>query len=192
MPTEMLTKPKKRAVPPAPAPVKVERDVAGERQIKRVRRLVANAVAWGVGTTAVTVGWVAHEWNANGAFQRFGHEGNNGDWNPTLWAFIVLIWTLVVGIMALRVYFERPVPTERLERIGRLRFHVAAWLFGMVVLTPLNALIEWQDNGGFERFSTNSKPGSWDPWTLYVGGIWAAGIAVFVGLPLIMIKWKKE
>jgi hypothetical protein len=190
MPTEMLTKPKKQA-PLAQPPAKVERDVAGERQIKRMRRLVANVIAWGVGTTAVTVAWVAHEWNANGAFQRFGHEGNNGDWNPTLWALVVLIWTLVVGIVALRVYFERPMPTARLERIGRLRFHIAAWLFGMVVLTPLNALIEWQDNGGFERFSRNSKPGSWDPWVLYVGGIWAAVIAVFVGLPLI-IRWKKE
>jgi hypothetical protein len=49
----------------------------------------------------------------------------------------------------------------------------------MIVLTPIWALIEWQDNGGFERWSDNSQPGSWEPWILYVGGIWALVIAVF-------------
>ena len=47
------------------------------------------------------------------------------------------------------------------------------------MLTPLWALIEWQDNGGFERWSNNSQPGDWEPWILYVGGIWAFVIAVF-------------
>jgi hypothetical protein len=47
----------------------------------------------------------------------------------------------------------------------------------MVVMTPLNALIEWQDNGAFERVSGNSQPGSWDPWILAIGGIWALVIA---------------
>jgi hypothetical protein len=67
----------------------------------------------------------------------------------------------------------------RAERVRRLRFHVAAWLLAMIVVTPLNALIEWQDNGAFERFSRDSQPGSWDPWVLYVGGIWALVVAVF-------------
>lgn len=49
----------------------------------------------------------------------------------------------------------------------------------MIVLTPLWALIEWQDNGGFERFSNDSQPGEWEPWILYVGGVWALVIAVF-------------
>jgi hypothetical protein len=55
----------------------------------------------------------------------------------------------------------------------------------MIVLTPLWALIEWQDNGGFERWSDNSQPGSWDPWILVVGGVWALAIpllAVGVGV----------
>jgi hypothetical protein len=42
---------------------------------------------------------------------------------------------------------------------------------------PLNVLIEWQDNGGFERLSGNTQPGSWDPWVLEIGGIWALVIA---------------
>jgi hypothetical protein len=32
-------------------------------------------------------------------------------------------------------------------------------VLGMAVLTPINLLIEWQDNGGLERWSTNSQPG---------------------------------
>jgi hypothetical protein len=64
-----------------------------------------------------------------------------------------------------------------------LKFHVAAWMLGMVVITPLNVLIEWQDNGAFERLSRNSRPGSWDPWVLYIGGIWALVIA---GLALVV------
>ena len=70
---------------------------------------------------------------------------------------------------------------RRLEGIRRLRFHVAAWVLGMVVIT-LNALIEWQDNGSFERLSSNSQPGSWDPWVLQIG-IWALVIA---GLALVV------
>jgi hypothetical protein len=111
--------------------------------------------------------------------------------------------------MALRVHFERPtsqvelerevdrmrlggaakgaqavgglrrIARRRLERIGRLKFHVAAWALSMVVLSPLWALIEWQDNGGFERFSDNGKPGSWEAWIFYVGGIWALVIVFF-------------
>ncbi len=51
----------------------------------------------------------------------------------------------------------------RRERMRQLTFHVAAWVLGMIVATPLWALIEWQDNSAFERWSTNSQPGSWDP-----------------------------
>lgn len=214
MPTEMLTRPERPL--PRPAPVTSEDDglhAATQRQVKRVRRLKINAAAWGVGTIALTATSVAHEWQANGAFERFAHEGNPGDWNPTLWAVAVLVWTLVVGVMALRVHFERPATAAdvdyevartkggtahesgvalrrraraRLDRLGQLRFHVAAWLLGMITLTPVNALIEWQDNGGFKRFSGNSQPGSWEPWILIVGGVWALAIVVFFALPVYL------
>jgi len=62
----------------------------------------------------------------------------------------------------------------------------------MIMLTPLNALIEWQDNGGFQRFSRNSQPGSWDPWTLFIGGIWALVIAVFFALSLSLDRRKTK
>jgi hypothetical protein len=182
---------------------------AAARQARRVRRLKIHAVAWGVGSIVITALWVLQQWRSNGAFEHFGsHSGNEGDWNPTLWALAVGIWGLIVGIMALRVHFERP-PTEteidrelerrhpqsttggapadaearrfagaRLERIGRLKFHIAAWALAMIVLTPLWALIEWQDNGGFEHLSGSGQPGDWEPWILYVAGFWALGVAI--------------
>jgi hypothetical protein len=181
---------------------------AAERHARRVRRLRINVAAWAVGTVLLTTLWVASQWQANGALESFGHEGEEGQWNPTLWALGVGIWSLIVGIMALRVHFERPataaevdlevqrmtpeagIPAEgaapeaevrlsirrRLAGVRRVKFHVAAWVLGMIVLTPLWALIEWQDNGGFERFGADDQPGSWEPWILYVGGIWGAVI----------------
>ncbi len=44
----------------------------------------------------------------------------------------------------------------------------------MAVLTLIRALIEWQDNGAFERFGNDSQPGEWEPWILYIGGVWGA------------------
>lgn len=193
------------AAPVPGASADTDRDRAEARQRKRVRRLRLHAVAWGAGTILFTTLWVLNQWDANGAFRHFGNEGNPGDWNPTLLAVGVGAWGLVVAIMALRVRFERPVTElavdrelerlrargearpdfelrgfalERLARGGRLRFHAAAWLVGMIVLTPLWALIEWQDNGGFERWSSRAERGSWEPWILYVAGIWAAAVAL--------------
>jgi hypothetical protein len=177
VPTQMLTRDKHRvsekppgtAVPvPAAEPAMAEREYAA-----RVRRLKRGVVAWAVWTILITTLWVAHEWDANGALERFGHDGDPGQWNPTLWALGIGIPTLVVGIMALGVYFVRPIADRAALRAQQRKFHAAAWVFGMVVLTPLWALIEWQDNGGFERWSDNSLPGDWDPWILVVGGVWA-------------------
>ena len=185
MPSEMFTKQKDRSSPTPPAAVVPENDgrrAATRHHVEPVRRLKINLGAWVLGTILLTTLWVVNQWQDNGALESFGHEGETGQWNPTLWALAVGIWGLTVGIMALRVHFERPASAgdvEQLERIGRLKFHIAAWVLGMLVLTPLWALIEWQDNGGFERFSNNSQPGNWEPWILYIGGIWAAVIAVF-------------
>jgi hypothetical protein len=198
VPTPTVMRPAQRPPEPAVAPLDEKGAQAVLRYAKRVRRLKAHSAAWALGVTIVTAAWVAHEWNANGAFERFAHEGNRGDWNPTLWALVVLLWSLAVGIMALRVHFERPpVPggdeaSSSLEHRARLKFHAAAWLLGMVLLAPLNALIEWQDNGAFERISSNSQPGSWDPWILYAGGIWAIAIATFIALPLYLERRKTE
>jgi hypothetical protein len=185
VPTEMLTRDEHRVLEERPLVARPTRPdelrVAVGRYAARVRRLKLSAAVWGVWTILITTLWVVHEWDVNGAFERFGHEGDPGQWNPTLWALGIGIATLVVGLMALGVYFVRPTADPAVLRMQRLKFHVAAWLFGMVVLTPLWALIEWQDNGGFERLSNNSQPGEWDPWILVVGGVWAlAVLASFV------------
>ena len=70
---------------------------------------------------------------------------------------------------------------KHIERVHRLKLNVAAFVLGMIVLTPLWALIEWQDNGAFERWSNNSYPGDWEPWILYVALIWG-GILALMGL----------
>jgi hypothetical protein len=179
-PTEMLIKDEHRVLEePARAAPPTRPDelrMAARRYAARVRWLKLSVAVWGVWTILITTLWVAHEWDVNGAFDRFGHEGDPGQWNPVLWALGIGIPTLIVGIMALAVYFVRPTADLAVLRIQRLKFHIAAWLFGMVVLTPLWALIEWQDNGGFVRWSNNSRPGDWDPWILIVGGVWAVAI----------------
>jgi hypothetical protein len=172
-----------------------------------MRRMRVALAVWAGGTAILTFLFVRHEWSAHGAFRHIGTAGNPGDWNPTLWAVLVGGLSLVAGIVALQALLERPAtPAEvdrevrrltaaggtggagqgalrevartRLERVRRLRFHLAAWAFGMAVLTPVWLLIEWQDNGPFERWSDSSTPGSWDPWILPVGGMWLLGIAV--------------
>lgn len=32
---------------------------------------------------------------------------------------------------------------------------------------------------GRQRFGNDSQPGEWEPWILYVGGVWALVIAIF-------------
>jgi hypothetical protein len=39
---------------------------------------------------------------------------------------------------------------KHVERVRRVKLHVAAFVLGMVVLTPVWALVEWQDNGGLK------------------------------------------
>ena len=168
----VLQEPARAAHPTLPDELRM----AARRYAARVRRLKLSLAVWGAWTILTTTLWVAHEWDVNGAFERFGHEGDPGQWNPTLWALGIGVPTLIVGIMALSVYFVRPTADRAMLRIQRLKFHAAAWLYGMVVLTPLWALIEWQDNGGFERWSNNSQPGEWDPWILAVGAIWALSV----------------
>ena len=69
---------------------------------------------------------------------------------------------------------------KHVEHVRRLKLHVAAFVLGMVVLTPVWALVEWSDNGGFERFdfSDDGTRGDWEPWILYVALIWGLVVAI--------------
>lgn len=177
MPTETLLRDEVGTSSSRGTPEGDPRRTAEQQHARRVRRLKITSITWAIGAAAVTALWVVAEWHANGAFERFGHAGGQGEWNPTLWAVVVGLSGLVVGIMALGVHFDRLTSTAPM---ARLKFHVAAWALGMLVLTPVNLLIEWQDNGHFERWSSNSQPGSWDPWVLQIGAIWACVIVLGV------------
>jgi len=72
----------------------------------------------------------------------------------------------------------RAFARKHVERVRRLKLHVAAFVLGMIVLTPFWALVEWQSNGAFERWSDNSQPGDWEPWILYVGLVWGLVVGI--------------
>ena len=67
---------------------------------------------------------------------------------------------------------------QHIERVHRLKLHVAAFVLGMAVLTPVWLLVEWQDHGGFQRWSNNGSPGDWEPWILYVALIWGLVVGI--------------
>jgi H+/Cl- antiporter ClcA len=72
----------------------------------------------------------------------------------------------------------RAIARKQVERVRRLKLHLAAYALGMVVLTPVWALVEWQDHGGFKHWSANSQPGDWEPWILYVALIWGLVVGI--------------
>lgn len=61
---------------------------------------------------------------------------------------------------------------KHIERVHKLKRDVAIFLLGLATLTGVWALVEWQDNGAFERLSDNGNPGDWEPWILYVALVW--------------------
>ncbi len=62
--------------------------------------------------------------------------------------------------------------------LRRLKCDVAIYVLGMAALTGVWALVEWNDNGAFERFSTGNNPGDWEPWILFVALIWGFFLAL--------------
>ena len=67
---------------------------------------------------------------------------------------------------------------KHVERVHRLKRDVAVFVLGMFALTVVWALVEWQDNGAFERFGGGDNPGDWEPWILYVALIWGFFLAL--------------
>ena len=73
----------------------------------------------------------------------------------------------------------RALARAHVGRVRRLQKHIAYYLLGMAMLTPIWALVEWQDNGGFERFAFgDTSTGSWEPWIAYVAIIWGFVVAI--------------
>ena len=67
---------------------------------------------------------------------------------------------------------------KHVERVQRLKRDAAVFVLGMVALTAVWALVEWSDNGAFERFSGGNNPGDWEPWILYVALAWGFLVAL--------------
>ncbi|HSJ94584.1 MAG TPA: 2TM domain-containing protein [Gaiellaceae bacterium] len=67
---------------------------------------------------------------------------------------------------------------KHVERAQKLKRDIAIYVLGMAALTSVWVLVEWQDNGGFERLSDNGNPGDWEPWILYVALIWGFFVAL--------------
>ncbi len=61
---------------------------------------------------------------------------------------------------------------KHVGRVHKLKRDVAIFVLGMTTLTGIWAVVEWQDNGPFERLSDNGNPGDWEPWVLYVALVW--------------------
>jgi hypothetical protein len=65
--------------------------------------------------------WALIEWQDNGGFQRWSDNGNRGDWEPTM-LYVGVVWALAIGVLALRLYFDRPTMEAEIEReVERLR-----------------------------------------------------------------------
>jgi hypothetical protein len=67
---------------------------------------------------------------------------------------------------------------KHVEGVHKLKRDIAIYVLGMAALTSVWALVEWQDNGGFERLSDNGNPGDWEPWIIYVALIWGFFVAL--------------
>jgi hypothetical protein len=57
---------------------------------------------------------------------------------------------------------------------AQLRIEVDGEVAGSLrdLVTDAPHLVEWQDNGAFERLSDNGNSGDWNPWILYVALVW--------------------
>ena len=64
------------------------------------------------------------------------------------------------------------------ERVHKLRRDVAVYVIGMLALTGIWAVIQWQDNGAFARFADGDNPGDWEPWIFIVALIWGFFLAI--------------
>lgn len=125
VPAELLTTNERKAsapTPPATSPDDQLRAFA-RQHLERVHRLKLNIAAYVLGMVVLTPVWVLVEWESNGGFQRWSSNSQPGDWEPWI-LYVALIWGLVVGIMALKVYFDRPATEAEVDReVERLRPH---------------------------------------------------------------------
>ena len=116
MGTELYTNTRAELPParPAPPPDDALREWA-RKHVERVHRLKRDVAIFVLGIAVLTPVWVLIEWQDNGGFERWSNNGNPGDWEPWI-LYVVLVWGLIVGISALKTYFDRPATDAEVER----------------------------------------------------------------------------
>ena len=123
MPAEMLTRNGRTAPEPSDTPSVTDDElrVWARKHVERVRRLKRDVAVYVLGMVTLTTVWALVEWQDNGALERWSSNGNPGDWEPWI-LYVALVWGLVVAIMALRAYFDRPTTEADVDReLERLR-----------------------------------------------------------------------
>ena len=122
VPTEMLTKSEQTGPQPPPtAAPDAELRAWARKHVERVRKLKRDVAVFVLGMTALTALWAVIEWQENGAFERFSSQGNPGDWEPWI-VYVALVWGFLLGLDALKTYFDRPATEADVEReLERLR-----------------------------------------------------------------------
>jgi hypothetical protein len=82
----------------------------------------------------------------------------------------------------------RLLATEHLERVRKFKVDAAAFLVGILVISCIWAITEYQNSGGWpERLSDNGQPGDWNPWILWV----ILGWGFFVALDAIKTYFRR-
>jgi hypothetical protein len=68
---------------------------------------------------------------------------------------------------------------NRLERVRRFKLHVVSFAVGMLILTPIWVLSEYQNAEGWpDRFSDSAGPDTWNPWLFWVFIVWGGIVAI--------------
>lgn len=82
----------------------------------------------------------------------------------------------------------RVVAIQHLERVRRFKLDLTAYLVGMIALTIVWAVTEYENSGGWpSRLSDESDAGSWNPWILWV----ALGWGFFVALDALKTYFRR-
>ena len=74
----------------------------------------------------------------------------------------------------------RKLAVEHLDNIRRFKRYLAIYLFGMLVLTPIWVITQYESaDGWLQHLSSRSRyPGDWDPWLIWVGLVGAFLVAL--------------
>lgn len=92
----------------------------------------------------------------------------------------------------------RELALRHLEHIRKFKLYAAAYVLGLLILTPVWVLVEYMSADGWpQRLSDQGNVGDWDPWILWVAlvGAFIVGVAAlraYVGQPVTEAEIERE